>query len=181
MEDLRGGESLAMLFLLCLLTPMHRAISHGASQLANSAPSSGMPVRGWRIMCVVGACVTRRCARRWSWMVSFPLSCRSSDAGMMPRTSSCPTSSRQPVVPPPQPATRGKQAANKGKVVPRWVGRLRAHKVMRVESPPPAVVEEEAPVTGPSGVGRASLFVGTPVPAESGAHAVSGASVSTSR
>src|SRR5882672_8201377 len=52
-------------FFIFLLTPLHRAIWHGRSRFANSVPSSGMPVRGWPITYVAGACITTRCARRW--------------------------------------------------------------------------------------------------------------------
>ena len=86
-----------------------------------------------------------------------------------------------PVVPPPQPMTRGKRAVTKGKAVPRRASHPQARKVMQVESPPLATVEEDIPVVGPSAVCGLPLFMGTPgpgeaevFPAESGAHAGSG-------
>src|SRR5882672_5966842 len=53
-----------------LLTPLLRAIWHGASRSANGVPSSGTPVRAWPIGCVADACATTRCVKRWLWTVS---------------------------------------------------------------------------------------------------------------
>jgi len=53
-----------------VLTPLDRAIWHGASRSANGVPSSGTPVRAWPIGCVADACATTRCVKRWLWTVS---------------------------------------------------------------------------------------------------------------
>jgi len=66
---------------------------------------------------------------------------------------------------PTQPATCKKKAVTKGKVVQQRVSWPRARKVMRIESPPPEVIEDH-PVAASSGVGLRPLFAGTPGPSE---------------
>ena len=66
------------------------------------------------------------------------------------------------MVPLTKPATWGKNAATKGKVVLKRASQPRVCKTCRIESPLPDTMDEVLPVAGPSAMPQRPLFEETP-------------------